>query len=118
MNDKERLIESIISNVIKCCTVTSADGKTNITKEDVVGKSREDHIVMTRCLVVEQLIHRGFSINTIAFLLNRTIQAVRYLCKFVKNTLDDIDSYDGIVFNRWYAGMCSKGVSIDWYDYR
>lgn len=57
MNDKQKLIESIIVNLIKCCAVESSDGRLNITKEDVVGKSREDRIVMTRCLVVEQLIH-------------------------------------------------------------
>ena len=22
--------------------------------------------------------------------------------------------YDGLVFNRWYADMCKKGISIDW----
>jgi hypothetical protein len=32
----------------------------------------------------------------------------------VKDVLDDDDAYDGIVFNRWYADMCRKGVAIDW----
>lgn len=93
MNDKERLIESIIANVIKCCAVTSIDGKSNITKEDIIGKSREDHIVMTRCLLVEQLIHGGFSINTIAFLLNRTVQAIRHLRKMSLNYYETSRAY-------------------------
>ena len=50
--------------------------------------------------------------------LNSSILDYEHLCKFVKDTLDDIDGYDGIVFNRWYADMCSKGIVIDWYEYR
>lgn len=30
----------------------------------------------------------------------------------------DVDGYDGIVFNRWYADMCRKGVQVDWYECR
>lgn len=36
---------------------------------------------MTRCLVVEQMVHAGFTISTIAFILNRTVQAIRHLLK-------------------------------------
>lgn len=32
--------------------------------------------------------------------------------------VDDVDGYDGIVFNRWYADMCRKGVQVDWYGCR
>lgn len=41
MNKKEQLIWSIIDNVISCCTITKADGTSSITREDLVGKSRE-----------------------------------------------------------------------------
>lgn len=37
-----------------------------------------------------------------------------HLAKYIKDVLDDDDAYDGIVFNRWYADMCRKGVVIDW----
>ena len=37
---------------------------------------------------------------------------------YVKDVIDDVDGYDGIVFNRWYADMCRKGVQVDWYDCR
>lgn len=40
----------------------------------------------------------------------------QHLCKYVKDVIDDIDGYDGIVFNRWYADMCRKGVPISWAD--
>ena len=36
------------------------------------------------------------------------------LAKYVKDVIDDDDAYDGIVFNRWYADMCRKGIVIDW----
>lgn len=37
-----------------------------------------------------------------------------HLCKHVKDVIDDVDAYDGVVFNRWYADMCRSGVPIDW----
>lgn len=35
-----------------------------------------------------------------------------------QDVIDDVDGYDGIVFNRWYADMCRKGVQVDWYECR
>lgn len=81
MNKKEELIQRVIDNVINCCAVTRIDGAKSITREDVVGKSREENVVLTRCLVVEQMAHAGFTISTIAFILNRTVQAIRHLLK-------------------------------------
>lgn len=196
MNKKEELIWKVIDNVISCCAVTRIDGAKSITREDVVGKSREENVVLTRCLVVEQMVHAGFTISTIAFILNRTVQATRHLlkmsndyyessrafrlatseatllnkdvepitreqldnmmkqsnvhltnndnpydavfvanmckadylgssvpdglhlCLYVKDVIDDVDGYDGIAFNRWYADMCRKGIQIDWYNCR
>ena len=42
----------------------------------------------------------------------------KHLCLYVKDVIDDVDGYDGIVFNRWYADMCRKGVQVDWYECR
>lgn len=39
-----------------------------------------------------------------------------HMAKYIKDTIDDEDGYDGIVFNRWYADMCKKGVPIEWAD--
>lgn len=79
MNRKEELIWSIVDNVVKCCSVTKSDGMPSITREDIVSKSREENVVMTRCMVVEQMVHAGFSITTIGLILNRTVQATRHL---------------------------------------
>lgn len=81
MNKKEQLIWSIIDNVISCCAITRADGTRSITREDLVGKSREENVVIARALVVEQMVHAGFTITSIACILNRTVQATRHLFK-------------------------------------
>lgn len=81
MNDKEKLIYAIIDNVVKCSGVTRSDGSLSITREEVLSPSRKENIVMTRCIVVEQLVHGGFSITTIAEMLNRTVPAIRHLMK-------------------------------------
>ena len=33
---------------------------------------------------------------------------------FLKLIIDDVDGYDGLVFNRWYADMCRTSIAIDW----
>lgn len=77
MNDKEKELWRVIDNVIKCCAIELPSGELSITREDVLGKSRAENLVMTRCMVVEQMIHAGFSITTIATVLNRTVPAPR-----------------------------------------
>lgn len=34
----------------------------------------------------------------------------------IKDMIDDKDGYDGLVFNRWYADMCRKGIPINWVE--
>ncbi len=46
--------------------------------------------------------------------LNSSIADVFHLAKYIKDVIDDDDAYDGIVFNRWYADMCRKGIVINW----
>lgn len=46
--------------------------------------------------------------------LGSSVPDEAHLAKYVKDVLDDDDAYDGIVFNRWYADMCRKGIVIDW----
>ena len=37
-----------------------------------------------------------------------------HLALYVKDVIDDVDGYDGLVFNRWYADTVRKGIPIDW----
>lgn len=46
--------------------------------------------------------------------LGSSIIDEHHLAKYVRDVIDDDDAYDGIVFNRWYADMCRKGIAIDW----
>ena len=48
--------------------------------------------------------------------LGSSIPDEQHLCKYVKDVIDDVDAYDGIVFNRWYADMCRQGIPISWID--
>ena len=48
MNKKEQLIWSIIDNVIIACDIPRADGTHSISREDIVNKSREENVVMSR----------------------------------------------------------------------
>lgn len=66
MNDKEKELWRVIDNVIRCCAITNPDGTLNITREEVLGKSRTENLVMARCMVVEQMLHAGFSTTTTA----------------------------------------------------
>lgn len=48
--------------------------------------------------------------------LGSSIPDESYLVKYIKDVLDDIDGYDGIAFNRWYADCCRKGIPVNWND--
>lgn len=37
-----------------------------------------------------------------------------HLALYVKDTIDDPDAEEGLMFNRWYADMCYMGKAIDW----
>lgn len=93
MNDKEKELWRVIDNVVKCCAITDNNGTLNITREDVLGKSRAENLVMTRCMVVEQMLHAGFSITTIATILNRTVPAIRHLQKLAYQYLSTSRAY-------------------------
>lgn len=46
--------------------------------------------------------------------LGSSIADERHMALYVKDVIDDDDAYDGIVFNRWYADMCRKGIAVNW----
>jgi hypothetical protein len=48
--------------------------------------------------------------------LGDSVPDEHHLAKYVRNVVDDVDGYDGIVFNRWFADTAKKGIIIDWYD--
>ena len=50
--------------------------------------------------------------------LGKSVPNENYLAQYIKDVLDDVDGYDGIAFNRWYADTCRKGVPINWYKFK
>lgn len=48
--------------------------------------------------------------------LGSSVPDEQHLCKYVKDVIDDVDAYTGVVFNRWYADMCRKGIPVSWID--
>ena len=80
MNAKETELNRIIDAVVSCCA-TSHDGRTSLTRKDILGNCRSENAVMTRCILVTQILAAGYSIGTVAFLFNRSMQSVRHLRK-------------------------------------
>lgn len=104
MNDKEKEIYRVIDNVVKCCAIELPDGTLSISREDILGKSREENIVMSRAMVVEQMIHAGFSVTTIAQILNRNIGSIRHLRKL---------AYDYISTSRVYRLATAQATLLN-----
>ena len=74
-NNKQNELNKIIDNCISCCI--TQEGTDQVVKEKVLGKARSINIVMTRCVCVNQLIHAGYNICTIAEALHKTPTSIR-----------------------------------------
>lgn len=95
-------------------------------KKDSTGKMRKitpytkaqvDAILSSNRIILQnnQLYDHVYVANMCkADLLGSSVEDEAHLAKYVKDVIDDDDFYDGIVFNRWYADMCRKGIVIDW----
>lgn len=80
MNDKQKLLYQILDIVVGCCaTEIDEIGTMSVTGEDVLGTSRAENVVMTRCILVMMIVGAGFSTTTAAQLLKRTPHAIRHL---------------------------------------
>lgn len=79
MNNKEHELYRILDNVIQCCATKVSEDRMSLTADDVIGRSRAENVVMTRCVLVHQIISAGYSTTTAAQLLGRTPHAIRHL---------------------------------------
>lgn len=43
-----------------------------------------------------------------------SIEDEMHLCRFIKDTCDDIDASDGVTMRRWYATMVANGIGVEW----
>lgn len=116
MNKKEELIWRVIDNVINCCAVTRIDGAKSITREQLDNMMKQSNVHLTNN---DNPYDAVFVANMCkADYLGSSVPDGLHLCLYVKDVIDDVDGYDGIAFNRWYADMCRKGIQIDWYNCR
>lgn len=130
MNDKEKELWRVIDNVIKCCAIELPNGELSITREDVLGKSRAENLVMTRCMVVEQIrqatnemaIPKGTTIGDFLYLANMAyadfypavVKTEEDCIKYALAVANDPDGYEGMPFCRWTADLIGTGRQIDW----
>ena len=49
--------------------------------------------------------------------LNGSVPTEQHLAMYVKETLDDPDGCEGLVFNRWINDMRWLGIAIPWEDF-
>lgn len=78
-NNKGRMIFRIVDIVVRCCATEIADGVYTVTTKDILGKSRTENAVMSRCILATQLTYAGYSVSTIAQLLGRTPASIRHM---------------------------------------
>lgn len=80
MNNKQCELLRIVNIVVGCCATEIDDnGTMSLTVEDVLSPCRAENVVMTRCIVVDQILSAGFSVTTCAQLLHRTPRAIRQM---------------------------------------
>lgn len=82
-------------------------------------KEQVDRMLQTNNVVLKnnQLCDYVFVANMCkADFYGSSIVDEKHLVLYIKDVIDDVDGYDGIVFNRWYADMCKQGIAIPWED--
>lgn len=75
MNEKEKELRRIVEIVVGCCN--TEDG--GVTTDDVLGKTRKENVVLTRCILAAEIVRQGYSVTTAAWIMGRTVQAVRQM---------------------------------------
>lgn len=108
----KQLLEFAVSRMYKIDEAGNRKHIKPLLKEDVdnILKSNNVHLknkdVLWDYVYVANMVKADF--------YGDSIEDELHMAKYIKNVIDDPDGYDGIVFNRWYADMCKKGIPIDW----
>lgn len=107
MNKKEQELYKIVDIVIGCC---SMGGNEEELREKVLGGSRDDNTVLTRCMLARLLAFAGYSNATIAMLLHRDQKSVRNMLDAARDCRKSRRSYrvaeDEAM--RMYREMCEE----------
>lgn len=86
---------------------------TPITREETEGLLARQDIHIERgqlhdCTYVANMCKADF--------LNSSVPDEKHMALYIKDVIDDVDAPDGLVFNRFYADCCYKGIAIEWED--
>ena len=80
MNRKDTEMDIIVDIVVDCCK-SSAYEDTAMSRDCILGTSKNENVCMARAILVCQLIEAGYTITTISNLLKRTVQGIRHIVK-------------------------------------
>ena len=80
MNIKDYTLSRLIDIVVDCSRSVIWDDNT-ITRNTLLGNSKNENVCMARAILVCQLIDAGYTITTISHLLKRTVQGIRHIIK-------------------------------------
>ena len=80
VNIKDYTLSRLIDIVVDCSKSAIWDDNT-ITRNTLLGNSKNENTCMARAILVCQLIDAGYTITTIAKLLKRTAQGIRHIVK-------------------------------------
>lgn len=86
MNNKQENLNQIVDIVVDCCSF-DFNGRKSMSRADLLGKSRSENFVMSRCILTHMIINAGYSVTTAAMLLSRSQQAIRHLIDMGHNYL-------------------------------
>lgn len=110
----KELCEFAVSNMYK----VNANGKKEYIKPYT--KAQVDEILKAYGITLEyaQLYDAVYVANMCkADYLGSSITDDSHLAKYIKDTIDDPDGIDGLVFNRWIGDMKWLGIAIPWYEF-
>lgn len=110
MHFNKKLFEYAIECMRKANSSTGKVVK-SVTKEEVDNMLRAKNVT-----IKNNIMHDAAYVANMCYadFYGSSIEDDAHVCKYIKDVIDDVDAYDGIVFNRWYADMCRKGMPIDW----
>lgn len=83
MNNKTNEFHRIVDIVVECCKMENQDREE--LKKKVVGNSREEHIIMMRCMLARILAFAGFTNTSIGIVLHKTPPSVRHLLDLARD---------------------------------
>ena len=109
MNTKDYTLSRLIDIVVDCSRSAIWDDNT-ITRNTLLGNSKNENACMARAILVCQLIDAGYTITTIAKLLKRTAQGIRHIVKTNYSLLKSSRAYR-IVSNE-VAEKCKELLEV------